>query len=114
MYRPLIHPLPSSSSVVHVSATPTSGRFDSVWLGDGDDEMMMMMMMMWAGKLDMELHSTYNPDDPSESPFDVQKRVAKDYTVMPPLPEVSSSMIMLLSLFSIVCWDRPFIRASPS
>lgn len=29
----------------------------------------------------MELHSKYDPSNPKESIFDVQKRVAKDFTV---------------------------------
>lgn len=35
----------------------------------------------FAGKLDIELHSKYDPTNPTESIFDVQKRVAKDFTV---------------------------------
>lgn len=35
----------------------------------------------------MELHYRYDPSSRDESVFDVQHRVAKDFTVMPPLPE---------------------------
>lgn len=34
-----------------------------------------------TGKLDLELHSKYDPLHPTESIFDVQKRIAKDFTV---------------------------------
>ena len=38
-------------------------------------------------QLDMELHHRFDPSSSEQSPFDVQRRVAKDFTVMAPLPE---------------------------
>lgn len=48
---------------------------------------MMMVRQLYFGALDIELHHRYDPVTDSRGPFDVQKDVAKDYTVMPPLPE---------------------------
>jgi len=39
-----------------------------------------MLRQLFFGKLDMTLHSTYDPSGP-ESPFEVQQQIAKDYTV---------------------------------
>jgi hypothetical protein len=36
----------------------------------------------------MELHSSFDPESTKESIFDVQQRVAKQYTVLKPLEEV--------------------------
>jgi len=41
----------------------------------------------------MTLHSSFNPDDTKASPFDVQTQVAKDFTVIPPLPEVRGLLL---------------------
>lgn len=46
-----------------------------------------MLRQLYFGKLDMELHSSFDPSG-KESVFDVQQRVARDYTVMKPLEEV--------------------------
>ena len=48
---------------------------------------MVMSRQLYFGALDMELHHRYDPIDASQTPFDVQKRIAADYTVLPPLPE---------------------------
>eukprot|EP00908_Phaeocystis_cordata_P024788 Transcript_7241.p1 GENE.Transcript_7241~~Transcript_7241.p1 ORF type:complete len:389 (+),score=220.37 Transcript_7241:1265-2431(+) len=48
---------------------------------------MVMSRQLYFGALDMELHHRYDPNDASQTPFDVQKRIAADYTVLPPLPE---------------------------
>lgn len=45
-------------------------------------------LLLTAGKLDMELHSSFDPESTKESIFDVQQRVAKQYTVLKPLEEV--------------------------
>jgi oligopeptidase A len=47
---------------------------------------MAMMRQLYFGKLDMTLHSTYDPSGP-ETPFDIQQQIATDYTVLPPLEE---------------------------
>ena len=47
---------------------------------------MMMIRQLYFGMLDMTLHSKYDPNG-NVSPFDVQREIAKDYTVIPPLEE---------------------------
>merc|ERR1711988_1072605 len=37
--------------------------------------------------LDMKLHSEFDPNSKNRTPFDVQKEIAKEYTVIPPLDE---------------------------
>jgi len=46
-----------------------------------------MMRQLQFGALDMELHSHYQPGASGETAFDVQRRMALKYSVMPPLPE---------------------------
>merc|ERR1719149_269833 len=46
-----------------------------------------MLRQLYFGALDIELHHRYDPEDESVSPFDVQKRIAKDLSVIPPLDE---------------------------
>jgi oligopeptidase A len=48
---------------------------------------MMMLRQLYFGYLDMKLHSTYDPNDTTKSPLDVQYEVASSYTLIPPLPE---------------------------
>lgn len=48
---------------------------------------MVMLRQLYFGSLDMELHHSYDPTDPSNSPFDVQRKLAEQYTVIPPLTE---------------------------
>jgi len=50
---------------------------------------MVMCRQLLLGQLDLELHARYDPesDSSSESPFDVQKRLAPKYSIIPPLPE---------------------------
>eukprot|EP00903_Cladosiphon_okamuranus_P008310 g7994.t1 len=45
-----------------------------------------MLRQLYFGQLDMELHHRYDPSG-DELLLDVQRRVAKKFTVMPPLPE---------------------------
>ncbi|KAG5183849.1 hypothetical protein JKP88DRAFT_272094 [Tribonema minus] len=45
-----------------------------------------ILRQLYFGQLDMELHHRYDPAG-TESPFDVQKRVAGKYLVVQPLPE---------------------------
>lgn len=45
-----------------------------------------MLRQLYFGALDIELHHRYDPDG-ADSPFDVQKRIAADYSVIPPLDE---------------------------
>lgn len=47
---------------------------------------MMMMRQLFFGKLDMTLHSSYDPSG-DVSPFDIQQEIAKDYTLLPPLKD---------------------------
>ena len=47
---------------------------------------MAMLRQLYFGMLDMTLHSTYDPCG-EESPFDIQQKIAKDYTLISPLPE---------------------------
>ena len=35
----------------------------------------------------MELHSKFDPDREDDTPFKLQQRMAKDFTVLPPLPD---------------------------
>jgi oligopeptidase A len=45
-----------------------------------------MLRQLYFALTDLALHSTYDPDG-AESPFDVQQRIAKRTTTIPPLPE---------------------------
>jgi len=45
----------------------------------------MMLRQLYFARLDLELHSSSSSS--GEPPFSVQKRIAKDYTVLAPLPE---------------------------
>ena len=45
-----------------------------------------MLRQLYFGVLDMELHHRYDPKG-EESPFDVQKKIAAQYTVLPPLDD---------------------------
>ncbi|CAN0402519.1 unnamed protein product, partial [Discosporangium mesarthrocarpum] len=45
-----------------------------------------MLRQLYFGQLDMELHHNHDPES-SESVFDVQRRVAERFTVLPPLKE---------------------------
>merc|ERR1712137_1166776 len=44
-----------------------------------------MLRQLYFGALDMELHHRYDPEEEHKSPFDVQKGIARDYSVIPPL-----------------------------
>ncbi len=46
----------------------------------------MMLRQVYFARTDLALHHGYDPDG-SESPFDVQRRIAENTTVLPPLPE---------------------------
>lgn len=46
-----------------------------------------MLRQLQLGALDMELHARYSPEASDGGPFDVQRRVATKYAVLPPLPE---------------------------
>lgn len=46
-----------------------------------------MMRQLQFGALDLELHARFAAETPTESPFDVQTRMAAKYAVMPPLDE---------------------------
>jgi oligopeptidase A len=46
-----------------------------------------MLRQLYLGQLDMELHHRYDPSTSSETPFDIQKKVAAKYLVVQPLPE---------------------------
>merc|ERR1719440_111609 len=46
-----------------------------------------MTRQLYFGALDMELHHRYDPTSAAETPFDVQKRLAPQYTVIPPLED---------------------------
>jgi len=47
---------------------------------------MAMLRQLYFGTLDMELHHRYDPETDARSPFDVQAEIAKQYTVLSPLP----------------------------
>jgi len=47
----------------------------------------MMLRQLQFGSLDLELHARYSPETSEEGPFDVQRRMASKYAVLPPLPE---------------------------
>lgn len=47
----------------------------------------MMTRQLQLGALDLELHARYVPGETEEGPFDVQKRIASTYSVIPPIPE---------------------------
>lgn len=44
-----------------------------------------MLRQLYFGVLDLELHSSFNPFVPSKSPFDIQKEIAAQFTVLSPL-----------------------------
>lgn len=46
-----------------------------------------MLRQLYFGKMDMEIHSSYDPKDMTKSVFDIQHELAAEYTVMPPLAE---------------------------
>jgi Zn-dependent oligopeptidase len=46
-----------------------------------------MLRQLYLGQLDMELHHRYDASTSSETPFDIQKKVAAKYLVVQPLPE---------------------------
>lgn len=49
---------------------------------------MAMLRQLFFGRLDMELHHNYDPEDSSHgTPFEIQQRISSDYTVLRPLPE---------------------------
>ena len=48
---------------------------------------MVMSRQLYFGALDMELHHRYDPADATQTPFDVQRRLAATMTVLPPLEE---------------------------
>ena len=48
---------------------------------------MVMSRQLYFGALDMELHHRYDPADATQTPFDVQRRLAATMTVLPPLAE---------------------------
>ena len=49
---------------------------------------MMMLRQLLFGSIDMKLHSSYNPQNSDKlTPFDVYQNVAKQFAVIPPLPE---------------------------
>ena len=48
---------------------------------------MQMMRQLFFGSMDLYLHSERFDPHGTESIFDVQQRLAKKYTVIPPLPE---------------------------
>ena len=48
---------------------------------------MQMMRQLFFGMLDIKLHSEYDPNSKTMTPFDVQRELAKEYTVIPPLEE---------------------------
>ena len=45
-----------------------------------------MLRQLQLGMIDMELHSTFDPDG-TETAFDVHRRIAEKTSPMPPLPE---------------------------
>mmetsp|Transcript_46905 Transcript_46905/g.77620 ORF Transcript_46905/g.77620 Transcript_46905/m.77620 type:complete len:737 (+) Transcript_46905:31-2241(+) len=47
----------------------------------------MMLRQLYFGALDIELHHRYDPNDANTSPFDVQHRIAKDFSIIPPLDD---------------------------
>jgi oligopeptidase A len=46
-----------------------------------------MLRQLFFGALDMQLHSSYDPTAAAASPFDLQQRMAPDFTALAPLPE---------------------------
>merc|ERR1712146_292938 len=46
-----------------------------------------MLRQLYFGKMDMEIHASYDPKDQSKSVFDIQHELASEYSVMPPLAE---------------------------
>merc|ERR1719247_1892312 len=46
-----------------------------------------MTRQLYFGALDMELHHRYDPSSADETPFEVQRRLAPQYTVIPPLED---------------------------
>jgi len=48
---------------------------------------MAMLRQLYFAQLDMELHHRYNPNDSTLTPWDIQKKVASRYTIIPPLKE---------------------------
>jgi oligopeptidase A len=47
-----------------------------------------MIRQLYFGAMDMELHSTYDPNNQEGlTPFDIQRKLAPLYTVIPPLQE---------------------------
>merc|ERR1711861_44494 len=47
---------------------------------------MTMLRQLYFGALDIELHHRYDPETDPRSAFEIQTEIAKQYTVVPPLP----------------------------
>jgi hypothetical protein len=77
-----------------------------------------MLRQLYFGQLDMELHHRYDPStstsaSTSETPFDVQRRVAERYLVVPPLPE--DRCVFRSSIFGCVAFMYvPCRRQAPA
>jgi oligopeptidase A len=57
-----------------------------------------MLRQIYFASTDLELHARFDPDGP-ESPFDLQQRVARRTTVLPPLPD-DRSLCSFTHIFS--------------